>query len=220
MCANHSNSFHSYENEFESLTSQVQRDLGAFTAAIENKKPTTEQQECASQLRVGFEKCHVILQKLRLEARNCDKDEKEELLSRIKLYKIQVKALQEHFNTCRINSDRNTILALKNERCSNDGESRKERSQTSSNTTPAPYGRSHTAKSSELDSRLKLNKQNNMLERARQSLAEVENLAGDISENLAANREIIESSQEKTKDLHRMSDDADNILTRMKKRWI
>eukprot|EP00547_Thalassionema_nitzschioides_P001761 CAMPEP_0194215824 /NCGR_PEP_ID=MMETSP0156-20130528/17886_1 /TAXON_ID=33649 /ORGANISM="Thalassionema nitzschioides, Strain L26-B" /LENGTH=214 /DNA_ID=CAMNT_0038944447 /DNA_START=123 /DNA_END=764 /DNA_ORIENTATION=- len=206
-------SFDSYENELESLTSQVQRDLAAFTAATDRM-----QQKDIKTLETIFEKCHVLLRNLRLEARNYEKNEREELLSRVNLYKIQLKALQEHFKTCKTDCERDSVFKSKTQ--SRNESTVHDRIPTVNNNNTRSISQSQrTNNDSNPASRLKLTKQNQALERARRSIAEVEDLAGNISANLATNREIIETSREKTDELRRMTNDADNIVTRLKKRW-
>lgn len=65
----------------------------------------------------------------------------------------------------------------------------------------------------------KMMQQNETLERARRTIQETEEISLGIQEELARNRTTLQTSQEKTKDLSDMTQQAGAILTNMTKPW-
>jgi hypothetical protein len=200
-----SNSFETYEEEFQSVTSRIQGELGRKSCQQTPKSlpEGIEDEPTVDLLSDLFSQCEWLLQQMGLEARQ-SMDEKEDLLSRTRLYKIQLKSLKDHAKESGYLSNKKQLL-----REATVDQSGREKTSTSAATT----------KDEMLSTRLMLNKQNQSLERARRSLAEMEDTAGDISLELSRNRETIESSHDRVSELSGLTNEANRIITRMKKRW-
>jgi hypothetical protein len=190
-----SSSFEGYEHEFQSLTSQIQINLGA---ARDNRMPSPN---------VGtsehFAQCTLLLDLMSVEARHQDTtEEKEELLSRLNLYTIQLESLKDYSNE-------------------HLGKEEKEELKFHNNAhKDIEVVRSSRSKSDSLFStRVKIDRQNQTLDRARQILADTEEIAFEVSEELLKNRETLETSQSRGAELNDMTGQANQILTRMNKRW-
>ena len=188
-------SFDTYEEEFQPLTSQIQRQLGQLGMHDEKENDILQL----------FSQCDSILLNMSIEARN-NEEEKEELLSRLKLYKIQLQSFKKHYRETK--GETKTDLQR---------EQRFAPNHPSSAVNKASNSR--TTKEDLLTTRLQVNQQNATLERARQSMADTEETAAAISEELHRNRETIERSQNKVADFSGLTNDANRILSRMKKRW-
>lgn len=145
-----------------------------------------------------FSQCDSILKQMTVEARNSTDVEMEELLSRVNLYRIQLHSLKQHVGETRTETKRDELGLSKIPQ------------RTSSRT-------SHPEES--LSTRAKLNQQNSTLERARRAMADTEETAGTIAEELHRNRSTIEKSQGKVAEVSGLTNDANQILSRMKKRW-
>ncbi|GKZ00594.1 hypothetical protein MPSEU_001011600 [Mayamaea pseudoterrestris] len=78
---------------------------------------------------------------------------------------------------------------------------------------------SHVAHSSNISTESLLARQSNVLEQARRSLAETEEIAGGITENLQSQRRTMESSQNKVSALQGLTDKAHSILDNLNKPW-
>lgn len=180
-------SFEAYEEEFQLLTSQIQRRLGSQGNAIEH-----------GLLSGKFSQCDSLLKQMSIDVRNRNESEKEELLSRVTLYRIQLHTLKQHSGETRTEKMRGEL-----------GLSEVPESTLKQNNHPEEG----------LSTRAKLNKQNETLERARRTLADTEETAGVISEELHRNRSTIEQSHKQIAELSGLTNDASRILSRMKKRW-
>jgi Snare region anchored in the vesicle membrane C-terminus/Vesicle transport v-SNARE protein N-terminus len=205
----HDGSFEAYEEEYQFLTSQIQRQLGA--------------RGHEANLQRQLSHCESILQQLTIEARNClEKDEKEELLSRVKLYKIQLQSFKQYHRqgltqevprqepvrapSLAVVPDRSSAVSLPVVPMAPPMTNRANRNNGGGGDDP-------------LSTRMKLGQQNATLERARRAMADTEETAGVIAEELHRNRETIERSHDRVAEMSGLTNDANRILSRMKKRW-
>eukprot|EP00978_Attheya_sp_CCMP212_P031322 scaffold117941_cov60-Attheya_sp.AAC.4 len=196
-----SSSFEGYEHEFQFLTSQIQKELGA---ARYNRvtTPTVSTSD-------HFAQCTLLLDLMTVEARHQDAmEEREELLSRINLYTIQLESLKDYSeghlgNEEMKEKEKKDELKLRNI-------AHKEVEKVSS---------SRSKSDSLFSTRVKIDRQNQSLERARQIMADTEEIAFEVSEELLNNRETLETSQSRAAELNDMTGQANQILTRMNKRW-
>lgn len=201
-------SFETYEEEYQSLTSQIQRKLGVGDPEGRLVKQLLSQ-------------CDSILQQLTVEARNCsDNDEKEELLSRVKLYKIQLQSFKQHYRQGQTEDVQRQELGVAPSRTVVADRSRSvSLSVEAPNVPPGTNRPNRNEPSSTLSTRMKLGQQNATLERARRAMADTEETAGVIAEELHRNRETIERSHDRVAEVSGLTNDANRILSRMKKRW-
>ncbi|GMI08511.1 hypothetical protein TrVE_jg6698 [Triparma verrucosa] len=65
----------------------------------------------------------------------------------------------------------------------------------------------------------KLENQNDRLRNIHNTVAEIEDVGGEITTQLAANREVIQKQQDRVKEVSSMADMASNITKRMSKWW-
>jgi hypothetical protein len=241
------NAFDEYEEEWLLLTSQIQRELGRLVQDANNKSSNSNHNNSAQRrtLRKRLDRCRVVLVELTIEARYSSNShaEKEDYLSRVKLYKIQVDSFEQHFSDIILSTE----LQDNDEATANAGKgaiSRKEGAPTPPREIPASTATSSASKppvvsnaakredlfkkgssnggsssTANLSTRLKLNKQNEALERARRSVSDIEDVAGDIAEELHRNRETLEASRDKVHEMAGLTNEANRIVTRMKKRW-
>ena len=176
-------SFETYEEEFQSLTSQLQCQLGS-----QGKDKAVEQ----GTLKGLFSQCDSILKQMSIEVRNIDDVEREEFLARVELYRIQLHILKQHFGERSAETKRNELGF--------------------NNVPQTNYPKEG------LSTRSKLNQQNATLERARRTVADAEETAGIIAEELHRNRSAIERSHDKVAEVSDLTNDASKMLSRMK-RW-
>ena len=180
-------SFEAYEEEFQLLTSQIQRQLGSLGKAIDH--------DFLSRL---FSQCDSLLMQMSIGMRNSNESEKEELLSRVRLYRIQLHVLKQQFR---------------------ETGTEKMRGELGLSDTPDRTLKQNKHPEECLSKRTKLNKQNETLERARRTMADTEETAGMINEELHRSRSAIEQSHNNIAELSGLTNDASRILSRMKKRW-
>ncbi len=197
-------SFETYEEEYQSLTRQIQRKLGVGG----------HEDSLVKQL---LSQCDSIIQQMTVEARNCsDHDEMEELLSRVKLYKIQLQSFKQHYRqgqTEKVQQQERVVapsLMVVADRS---------RAVEAPNVTQVTNRVSRNETTGTLSTRMKLGQQNATLERARRAIADTEETAGVIAEELHRNRETIERSHDRVAEISGLTNDANRILSRMKKRW-
>lgn len=240
-------SFEAYEEEWVQLTSRIQRDLGRIMHNANNssqlhKNENSKEAAQRRSLQILLDRSQILLVQLNVEARNAGrKNEKKELLSRVKLYKIQIDALQQHFADIVLSTElhhdenddddvwqcsSNDIGKQKENQVANPPQStnkedsaQRQPDEESSNQRNSHTNPNGSSNHRNLSTRLQLNQQNSALERARQSVADMEHVAGDISEELHRQRESIDESHNKLHNVTGMVNDANRIVTRMKKRW-
>mmetsp|Transcript_18057 Transcript_18057/g.32738 ORF Transcript_18057/g.32738 Transcript_18057/m.32738 type:complete len:203 (-) Transcript_18057:62-670(-) len=196
-----SSSFEGYEHEFQSITSQIQKELGA----ARNNRVTTPTVSTSDH----FAQCTLLVDLMSVEARHQDTtEEREELLSRIHLYTIQLKSLKDYSEE-----------HIGNEEMKEKEKKEKLKLRNIAHKEVPVAGSSRSKSDSLYSTRVNIDRQNQTLERARQIMADTEEIAFEVSEELLNNRETLETSQRRAAELNDMTGQANQILTRMNKRW-
>lgn len=214
--------FESLEEEYQSLTSQIQRQLGRGEKTNATRRLTLKQL---------FLQCDSMIQQMSVEARGDDGDVA--FVSRLQLYRIQLQAFKDYtremeaeVSRCDRLMSRDAVRPLSPSKSpaaavatvsTTTNNTRRVKSPVDNNSRRINTSTSDSP--SKLSTRLQLDQQNRTLERARRSIADVEEIAGDINLELGLNRETLEKSHDKVLELSGLTNDANRILTRMKKRW-
>ena len=158
-----------------------------YCSLMQQIATTTDDEEHENLLR----QCSDVLQQMALEARSLENPTKTELLERVKLYKSNLKALQEKSKRDRLFADSKAKTAGTDIRLERQLRQNEER----------------------------VTGQNETLERALHSLQETEQVGLEITEELDRNRATIESTHENVHQVSSMNARANQILTSMTKWW-
>ena len=140
-----------------------------------------------------LQECTTLLQQMKLEARG--RDDEDELMERIKLYRSQLKSIKEK------QSQRDTLFART----------------TTQPTTTTSINSQHHEKLAHAEA--SLHYQQDSLERARRTLAETEEVAAATLDELQTQRETLQSTREKTDALSSLTRSANGIISNMSKPW-
>jgi vesicle transport through interaction with t-SNAREs 1 len=133
-----------------------------------------------------------LLKQMSVEVRSMDGNEKKEKTVVMDGYKSRVESARDELKATTTNRTRAALLGDSVE--------------------------SHGQRQRYMDTNEKLNRQNEALLQAQRTVAETEDVGSEIAENLTANREKIESSQAKLRELHGDLDSADRITKSMQDR--
>lgn len=159
----------------------------------DDSNQTIDQGSCSSSSLQ--QQCSDLLRLMTMEARSAESpDDKFERLERVKLFQFQfetIVAQQKH------QADK-CFLFNSQEKTSTTNLDVKEESQ---------------------QTQARAMQQNEMLERARRSLAETEQVGSDIGLELGKNRQTIQSAKERVDTFASLTEQADSIITNMSKPW-
>uniref|UniRef100_A0A7S4MGJ4 Vesicle transport v-SNARE N-terminal domain-containing protein n=1 Tax=Odontella aurita TaxID=265563 RepID=A0A7S4MGJ4_9STRA len=191
--------FDRYDEEFLSLTEQVRRSLASLEGDIESGGSSVE-----SDLKMTanlLSQCDDLLKQMGLEARSVgDASAKRELLDKVKKCKSKLQGLRSEYNAARNKMDR-ANLGL-------------------GGSAPHSGGASNDHRERLLKTSGQLEEQNRTLDRARRVMAETEETALEITEELGRNREKIESAHGRVKDVSGLTNRARRIVQSMNRREV
>mmetsp|Transcript_44370 Transcript_44370/g.53630 ORF Transcript_44370/g.53630 Transcript_44370/m.53630 type:complete len:220 (+) Transcript_44370:77-736(+) len=186
--------FDRYDAEFLTLSSQVQSSL----TSIENKTtsgPPEQELKFAQSL---LSQCDDLLKQMTVEARGVDdKDFKNNLLKKVRVCKAKLANLRDDVNAAKTSMERENLLGA-------DGAS------------GASSGKGHRERL--LQTNEKLESQNETLENARRVMADTEGVALEITSELGRNREKIQSSHDRIRDVSGLTNQARRIVQSMNRR--
>ena len=186
--------FDRYDEEFNSLTQQVQSTLGSLDDVEAQKKQLKLGQNLLSQ-------CDDLLKQMGMEARGVSESSvKRELLNKVRICKAKLSNLRDDYNSAKQSAEREALI---------DGGSY--RNQGGS-------GNEHRARLLQTNDRIQ--SQNDTLDRARRVMSETEDVAMEITTELGKNREKIESAHSRVFEVSGMTNQARRLIMSMTRREV
>lgn len=182
--------FDAYDSEFTSLSQDISRNISDF------KANTSNSDKCASINR------HVdalllqagdLLKQMEVEVRSHDSATRKVLTEKVNQYKRVLSSLRTDFGKAKEESERGNLFAG-----TKSGEDRQRL----------------------LNTNEKLSRQNETILSAQRTVAATEDVAMDITNELARNREKIESSRDKVREFTGMTDTARRLINSMSRREV
>lgn len=187
--------FDRYDEEFLSLSSQVQTSLSSIESS---SNPESELSFCKNLL----SQCDDLLKQMSVEARSVgDATVKQELLKKVRVCKTRLANLRDDFNSSKTKLDRESLLPA-----------------NSSNGGGGALGSDHRERL--LQTNENLAAQNATLENARRVMAETEDVALEITSELGRNREKIQSASGRVRDVSGLTNQARRIVQSMSRREV
>jgi len=188
--------FERYEDEFNELTSQVKKCLNNGGGDIESSS--------SSNLSMAFNllsQCDDLIKQMSMEARSHSKEKKDVFLKQVRVCKAKLDNLRDDAKACQAQMDRSQLLL------SNNGSSKKSNS-------------SHAHRERLLQTNASLQSQNDTLDRAKRVMAETEETALEITQELGRNRETISSAHSRVRDVSGLTNQARRIVQNMSRREV
>lgn len=183
-----SQSFRRYDDEFKSLTQQVQASLKETDDGNYHDEETGDGKNSSNLL----SQCDELLQQMALEARSVpDAAEKRELLQQVRTYKSELQSLKDEYN-------KQTLMASAR---GNNGS-----------------GSSNQHRERLLQQQQMLQNQNSQLDSARRVLQETEQVALEIGDELSNNRATIESAHGRVRQVSSLTGRARRVVASMNQR--
>lgn len=196
--------FSRYNEEFSSLTSQIKSTLSTIDSASSAGDTSSKHMNHANLL---LSQTKELLKQMTIEARSIqDPDLKEECLQTVRVAKGNQANLVEDVKAMQQLVDRISLLHN-----SHDGKNDLESGRRNKH-DPA---RQHL-----LNTNDSLGRQNQTLEHARRVMAETEDVALEITEELGRNRETIESAHARVRGVTTLTNRARRILVSMQRREV
>lgn len=197
--------FDRYDEEFLSLTSQIQSTLSKATADVESPTPSTNSSATPED---NIQMAHNLLiqakdliQQMAIEARGItNKDLKQDCLQKVRVCKANLANLEDDAKQARSALERRSLLSNKR----SDGGA----------------GLSSDHRERLLNTTNTLTAQNATLENARRVMAETEDVALDITGELARNRETMESARDRVRNVSGLTNRARRVLVSMRRREV
>jgi hypothetical protein len=177
--------FERYDDEFHSLTAQVQESL----QHMDEEKGVDFTHSLLSQ-------CDDLLKQMAIEARGVeDASSKRDLLAKVRVCKSQLAALRVECDAAVTRNQKESLFSNGN----NNSTSHKERL---------------------LENEKQMEQQNETLERAKSVMADTEGVALEITSELSRNREVMETSQGRIKQVSGLTNRARRLLHNMNRRRV
>jgi hypothetical protein len=176
--------FERYDDEFQSLTAQVQESL----RHLDEDKGIEFTHSLLSQ-------CDDLLKQMAIEARGVeDASSKRDLLAKVRVCKSQLAALRTEYDTALTRNQKESLFSN-----GNNSNSHKERL---------------------LDNEKQMEQQSETLERAKTVMADTEGIALEITSELSRNREVMETSHGRIKQVSGLTNRARRLLQNMNRRRV
>lgn len=176
--------FERYDDEFHSLTAQVQESL----QHMDEEKGVDFTHSLLSQ-------CDDLLKQMAIEARGVeDASSKRDLLAKVRVCKSQLTALRVECDAAVTRNQKESLFSN-----NNNSTSHKERL---------------------LENEKQMEQQNETLERAKSVMADTEGVALEITSELSRNREVMETSQGRIKQVSGLTNRARRLLHNMNRRRV
>jgi len=186
--------FERYDSEFESLTQQVQGKISKVDAGFAD----SDLKYCHGLL----SQCDDLLKQMQIEARTVDNaDDKKNFLQKVRACKAKLANLRDDYNSAKTSVERQALLGgdLESGGQSRSGSKQKDRL---------------------LQANEQISRQNDTLDRARRVMAETEETAMEITSELGRNREKIQSSHQRVRDVSGLTNQARRIVQSMSRREV
>eukprot|EP00978_Attheya_sp_CCMP212_P042258 scaffold254796_cov40-Attheya_sp.AAC.2 len=192
--------FERYDEEFDSLTQQVEQSLTKLKELPDQEDQTEE----SSSLRFTtglLAQCDDLLKQMAVEARGVDDASlKRDLLHKVRICKTKLANLRDDVKTIQSDLDRKSLLR-------------------SSSLTNGKQGNSDSRQRL-LETTAHMSAQNDTLDHARRVMAETEDVALEITSELSRNRETIESAHGRVRNVSGLTNRARRILQNMSRRQV
>lgn len=186
--------FERYDEEFIELTEQVRKSIDDM------KQPQTDLESGDMTLNL-LSQCDDLLKQMSVEARGVDDASvKRDLLGKVRACKEKLSALRGEYDAAKTELERGALL-------SGGGGGRRN-------------GGSNEHRERLLRTNEQLAAQNDTLENARRVMAETEDVAMEITSELSRNREKIESSHIRVREVSGMTNQARRIIQNMSRREV
>lgn len=182
--------FDAYDSEFTALSQDISRNISDFKANVANTEKCSTINRHVDALLL---QAGDLLKQMEVEVRSHNSATRKVLSEKVNQYKRVLSSLRTDFAKAKEESDRSNLFAG-----TKSGEDRQRL----------------------LNTNEKLNRQNDTILAAQRSVAETEDVAMDITNELARNREKIESSRDKVREFTGMTDTARRLINSMSRREV
>jgi len=194
--------FERYDEEFLSLTSQIKSTISKVDIETSTTSTSDDSLQMAQNL---LTQAKDLIQQMSIEARGMtnDRDLKDECLKKVRICKANLSNLEDDVKSLHSQLDR--IALLNNPSSSQKG---------------GGGGLSNDHRERLLQTNESLQNQNSTLENARRVMAETEDVAMDITQELARNRETMESARGRVRNVSGLTNRARRVLVSMRRREV
>ena len=184
--------FDRYDSEYKTLTQQIQTSLASLTYSDSSSDASATLSLSANLLK----QADALIKQMDMEARDAGDAT---LKLRCKTYKGTLKALKADYGAAKEKADRENLMGGASEGGGGGG-----------------LNGEHKARMVQTNDTL--GRQNETLDNARRAMAETEDVALEITEELGRNREKITSARDKVRDVSGMTNQARRLVQSMSKR--
>lgn len=189
--------FERYNDEFSSLSSQIQSSLSSLQSSIDDSSPNDSELSLAKNL---LSQAKELLQQMTLEARGWDDPhQKKDYLHQVRIAKAQLSNMTSDVQAAQSELERLSLISPADVESGN------------SNVTSA-------AKERLLSTTSQLSNQNATLSHAQQIMADTESTAMEITSELERNRETIQSAHARVRGVSGLTNRARRLLVSMQRR--
>jgi len=195
--------FERYDEEFLSLTSQIKSTI----SKVDIETSTTSTSEDALRMAQNLlTQAKDLIQQMSIEARGItnNRELKDECLKKVRICKANLSNLEDDVKSLHSQFDRKGLL----------------NNPSSSGKGGNGGGLSNDHRERLLQTNESLQNQNSTLENARRVMAETEDVAMDITQELARNRETMESARGRVRNVSGLTNRARRVLVSMRRREV
>jgi len=194
--------FERYDEEFLSLTSQIKSTISKVDIETSTTSTSQDSLQMAQNL---LTQAKDLIQQMSIEARGMtnDRDLKDECLKKVRICKANLSNLEDDIKSLHSQLDRVALL-----------------NNPSSSQKGGGGGLSSDHRERLLQTNESLQNQNSTLENARRVMAETEDVAMDITQELARNRETMESARGRVRNVSGLTNRARRVLVSMRRREV
>lgn len=212
--------FERYDEEFASLSSQIKSTLtrlencnGNLSTTLDIESLQNNQKDVENDLKLAtnlLAQAQDLLQQMTIEARgipSLEKERKQSCLQKVRVCKGNLANLNDDVEKARHEHNRDSLLS------SGGGDKGFKKNKNGSRL-------SDDTKERLLSTNSQLQSQNTTLDNARRIMAETEEVAMDITSELARNRETMESASGRVRDVSSLTNQARRVLVSMQRREV
>jgi len=194
--------FERYDEEFVELTAQVHAALSKVKGDIESNPSSASLEANVRQASNLLTQCDDLLKQMSIEARGTDDIIlKKEYLHKVRICKANLENLKDDYKASKIDAEHSALMS-------------------GGQDNDHAGGLSNDAKARLLATNDSLSRQNETLDNARRIMAETEDVALEITEELGRNREKIQSTHSRVRDVSGLTNRARRILHNMNRREV
>jgi vesicle transport through interaction with t-SNAREs protein 1 len=195
--------FERYDEEFDSLTQQVEQSLTKLKELPEKEDNNQTEESSSLRFTTGLlAQCDDLLKQMAVEARGVDDASlKRDLLHKVRICKTKLANLRDDVKTIQSDLDRKSLL------------------RSNSLSKNGKQGNSDSRQRL-LETTAHMSAQNDTLDHARRVMAETEDVALEITSELSRNRETIESAHGRVRNVSGLTNRARRILQNMSRRQV